>query len=143
MKNDIFLALAFLTMVSPAAVRAQQTAAPAPAPAKFKETCPCTDYRFVPKTEKAKAVVAYWDARGKVNTASFIGTFAYLGAALSGHPTQSLNDAAQALGQAQTEKLQARDQAERLGGLKVEGAGEDAKVTITLKEGVDYTLDGR
>jgi hypothetical protein len=140
MKNDIFLALAFLTMGAPAVVHAQQTAQP---PAKVKETCPCTNYRFVAKTEKAKAVAAYWDTRGKVHTASFIGTFAYLGAALSGRPTQTLNEAADALGQAEGEMSAARDKAARLGGLKVNGTGDDATVTVTLKEGVDYTLDGK
>ncbi|MFI5347367.1 MAG: hypothetical protein ACHQ51_13415 [Elusimicrobiota bacterium] len=141
MKNDIFLALAFLTMVSPAAVHAQHV--DQPAPAKAKETCPCTNPRFEAITEKAKAVVVYWEARGKVKTAGVIGTFAYLGAALSGHPTQTLHEAADALGSAEGEMREAREKAARLGGLKVEGAGDDAKATITLKEGVDYTLDGK
>lgn len=110
---------------------------------KPRETCPCSSDRFVAKTEKAKAVAAYWDARLKVKSAGVVGTFALLGAALTGRPTQTLNDAEMSLGRAQSEMYAARAEAERLGGLKVTGSGDGETVTITLDKGVDYTLDGR
>lgn len=143
MKKLALLALALLAGFAPSAAVAQVVAESAKPAEKPKETCPCSDYRFVPVTEKAKAVVEYWDARRAVKSAGVIGTFALFGAMLTGRPTQSLNDAANALGEAKSKMSDARAKAEKLGGLKVEGTGEDAFATVTLKKGVDYTLDGR
>jgi hypothetical protein len=143
MKKTALLALALLAGFAPSAVVAQVVAAAPKTAAKPRETCPCSDYRFVPVTEKAKAVVAYWDARRGVKSAGLVGTFALFGAMLSGRPTNSLNDAADALGQAKAKMAAARERAEKLGGLKVTGTGDDAVATITLLLGTDYTLDGR
>jgi hypothetical protein len=140
MKKSLLLALALIAAFSPSAVVAQTAQ---PAAEKPKETCPCSNPSFVPKTEKAKAVLEYWEARGKTRVAGVIGTFALLGALLSQRPTQTLNEAGNALGQAQYDMEQARGKAQKLGGLKVEGAGEDARVTVTLEKGVDYTLGGK
>jgi len=140
MKTYTLFVLALAAGFSPAASYAQ---AARTAAEKTEETCPCSNYRFVAKTEKARAVVAYWEARRKVKSAGVVGTFALLGAALTGRPTQTLNEAEQALGQAQSEMYSARAHAAELGGLKVVGAGEDATSVITLEKGVDYTLDGR
>lgn len=142
MKKTLALFLALAAAV-PSVTLAQVVSSGAKAPEKAEETCPCSDYRFVAKTDKAKAVVEYWDARRSVKTAGVVGTFALMAAALSGRPTQTLNEAEQALGEANGKMFDARAKAAKLGGLKVEGSGPDAKTTITLQKGVDYTLDGQ
>jgi hypothetical protein len=132
------------------AAAAQVVAAPAGAPTppaaapakKAEETCPCSDYRFVAKTEKAKAVAAYWDARRQEKISAGLGGLALVFARMAGD-ARAMDEAQRAYSQAYDKMLAARDKARDLGGLTVEGSGADARVTITLKKGVDYTLDGR
>lgn len=143
MKKLALVSLALLSGFAPVAVSAQTVSPSASAPKKIEETCPCSDYRFVAKTEKAKAVAEYWKAKRKVKSATWIGTFALFGAILSQRPTQTLNEAQDGLGQAEGEMESARSRAQSLGGLKVTGTGDDVQVTFTLQKGVDYTLDGK
>ncbi|MDE2491115.1 MAG: hypothetical protein KGM24_09720 [Elusimicrobia bacterium] len=131
-----------VAVVAPAAPKAAPPPAAAQAAAP-KETCPCSDYRFAPKTDKARAVAAYWKAREKYKVAMDVGAFALIAAELAGRPTSTLRDAQDEIGRDESDMLAARDRAAKLGGLTVAGGGEDARVTITLVRGVDYSLDGR
>lgn len=139
MKNTLLAALAVALALSPLQAFAQQTVPAAP-PAKPEQTCPCSDYAFVPKTEKAKAVAAWWDARRKVRSASIVGTFALFGALLSHGQSNGINDASELVGQAESEMMAARDKAESLHGLESDSRDPDAIVRVTLLKGVDYTL---
>lgn len=135
MKNIALLALVLGLFSAPMTAAAQVAAAPAP------NTCPCSDFRFVAKSDKAKAVAAYWEARGKYHVASGLGTMVVMFTALTRQPTNALNDAERSFGEAQDELMSARARAEKLGGLKVLGdRGPDAKVVVALKKGVDYEL---
>jgi hypothetical protein len=139
MKNITLVALAVALALAPLQAFAQQTAAGTP-PAKPEQTCPCSDYAFVPKTEKAKAVAAWWDARRKLHSASIVGTFALFGALLSNGQSNGINEASELVGQAQSEMMTARDKAEKLHGLESDSRDPDAIVKVTLLKDVDYTI---
>ena len=133
MKNLASFALASLLFASPMGTFAQVAAAP--------DTCPCTDFRFVAKTDKAKAVATFWESRSKYHVASGLGTMALLFTAMTHQGANTLGDAERSFSEAQDELLRARGKAEKLGGLKVLGdASPDAKVVISLKKSEDYDL---
>ena len=119
LKHCVWLLLAAALFSAPLR-SAAQVAAPSP------YTCPCTDYRFAPKTEKAKAVAAFWQARRKYQVSGSVGAMAMIFTEIVGRPTNEFNDA----------------RAASLGGLTVRGRDEEAPVVVTLKEGVDYELKG-
>ncbi len=142
MKTISLLSLAALLAVAPMTASAQQGPAASSA-AKPAQTCPCSDYRFVPKTDKAKAVGAWWEARRKYDANSVagtvVGTIALFGV-LAGGSAQGLEEVSDSMRRSEGELLSARDAAERLHGLEVTAREPAALVTVTLTAGVDYTF---
>ncbi len=107
--------------------------------AKPKATCVCTAPNFKPLTEKAKAVEAYWDARRKVKTATFIGGIGAIFGVITQDP-RVLQKSTEGYEQIQSEMYAAKAKAEQLGGLKVTGDDIGGTIEIKLVKGVDYTL---
>jgi hypothetical protein len=140
MKKLALLLLSSGMLAAPVLAAAQAVAA---SPAAAPDTCPCTDYRFVPKTEKAKAVAAFWDARDEFKVAAGFGSMALLFSMMSNPPGEGLEDAKRALGDATDKLLKARARAVALHGLTVSGDAPKAPVVVTLKKGEDYELTTR
>jgi hypothetical protein len=133
MKRIASLALAAGMLASPLLAAAQVAAAP--------DVCPCSDYRFTPKTEKAKAVAAFWDARRKYKLSATVASMALFITVAARQPNRALSDSEQAMGQAEDDLLQSRGRAVALHGLTVGGdGGPDSPVVVTLVKGVDYAL---
>ena len=141
--NKTRLALAVLLLAASLPLRAQNApptlppAAGAPV-AKPQAACPCDDYKFKPLNDKARAVAEYWVARRKYKSTSGVAGVVGLFAILA-HHGGALQEAQNALTNAQSELAAARAKAESLGGIKTTG-GDDKTVEIKLKKGVDYTL---
>jgi hypothetical protein len=133
----VLLALALFAGSAPPPIAAQAAAAP---DAAVPDKCPCADYRFVAKTEKAKAVAAFWEARREYKIASGLGSMALMFTMFSRRPTAELNGAQREMGEAGDELLKARNRAVELHGLTVQGDGPEAPVLVKLQNGVDYEL---
>lgn len=132
MKNELLLTLAFLGGVVAARAETSPAVAIDPAP----DTCPCSDGRFQALSPKAKAVAKFWDARRKYRlTANVGGLFLIFSGGQILTPT--MREAVEAARQAENDMLRARDEAVKLGGLKVSGTDNDAPVTVTLVKGKD------
>ena len=148
MKKIALVVLASGLLSAPPRAAAQATAAsavpaapaaPAASPAVAPDTCPCADYRFAPKTDKAKAVAAFWVARRRYKVASGFGSALFLFALGTGD-SRAL-DVQRSMSLALHELLKARALAVQLEGLKVVGnGGPEASVVVSLKQGVDYDL---
>jgi hypothetical protein len=144
MKTIALLAAAFVA-ASASPLRAQVRAVPAAPPAvpaapaqPPKVTCPCDDLNFKPLNDKARAVAEYWAARRKHKSASTVsGLFGLFG--MIARDPRVLQEAQNALNEADREITAARMKAESLGGIKVPG-GDDKVVQILIKKDVDYTL---
>jgi len=135
--NITRLVLAFLLTTASLPLRAQVSASPeAASPAKA--TCPCDDYRFKPLNDKARAVAEYWTARRKYKTTGGVASIFGLFGILARHQG-AVQEASNALGEAQGELAVAREKAERLGGIKTTN-GDDKTVEVKLIKGVDYTI---
>lgn len=132
--------LAAVLAASALPVRAQVVAVPQQeALKKPKATCVCDASTFKPLTEKAKAVEAYWDARGKVKTATFIGGIGAIFGVIAQDP-RIIAKSTEGYEQIRSEMYSAKAKAESLGALKVTGDDLDGTIEIKLVKGVDYTV---
>lgn len=118
--------------------RAQVSTVPAQTE-KPKATCVCDATSFKPLTEKAKAVEAYWDARRKVKTATFIGGLGAIFGVIAQDP-RIIAKSTEGYDQIRSEMYSAKAKAEGLGALKVTGDDIDGTIEIKLVKGVDYTV---
>jgi hypothetical protein len=122
----------------PTAARAQS----APAHKASEPSCPCAENGFTPKTEKARAVQQYWQARRAYKIAGDLnGTIAIF--ALMAQDGRTVAAAQQSYDEAGEKMLTARQRAEELGGLTVKRGGgtvDTDVVTIKLIPGVDYEM---
>ncbi len=138
----IRLALTGLLLASPLPLLAQSAPAPADGAAvarKPKPSCPCDRYDFKPLNDKASAVAEFWAARRKYRTAkNVIGAFGLF--AMMGRDLRTLQEAQNALNEANGDYHAARMKAESLGGVKVTLDGDEETIEILLVAGVDYEL---
>jgi hypothetical protein len=114
-----------------------------PEPPPIPDSCPCSHPAFVPLSERARVVQAFWEARSKKRAASVASTIVVLGSLLGGsvaNPT--LNEAADQQGRADAAYERARDAALAAGGIRVERRGEDERVYVLLRKNVDYAIPG-
>lgn len=134
----IILALLLLSMAPISRAWAQAAAKP-PETAKA-QNCPCDDHRFVAKTEKAKAAVAYREARRYYNSAKSVGgIFGLFG--IIGQNPQAVYEAQNTIDAAADKLSAARIKAESLGAIKsAPGADREAPATYQLVLGVDYEM---
>jgi hypothetical protein len=127
-------ALAFFSFPSGAAAQA------APSEKNAPVACPCSDFRFTPKTDRARAVQEYWHEREIYKASMSIGSSLTLVALLS-MDARGLQVARQSLKE-EPKLTAARLKAVQLGGLKIRpGADVDHEVeAIFLIKGVDYEM---
>jgi hypothetical protein len=140
MKKIALVLAASVVFSAPLGAAAQVVAAePASAAGPAADWCPCTDFRFTAKTEKAKAVAEFFEARSDYKVAAGIGGMAVLFSMMS-RSSEGINEAQRALGDATDKLLRARDRAAKLHGLTVSGDDPKASVFVTLKKGEDYVM---